>query len=96
MQIPDLPKINSDRLWQRHLDLAALGATKAGGVYRLALSAEDIAAYALIADWAGESGFTVQLDAIGNMFICRPGRGAVAKRGRQRVTHGHAALRGPV
>jgi N-carbamoyl-L-amino-acid hydrolase len=73
MQIPDLPKINSDRLWQRHLDLAALGATKAGGVHRLALSPEDIAAHVLIAGWAGESGLTVQLDAIGNMFICRPG-----------------------
>ena len=74
MQIPVLPKINTDRLWQRHLDLAALGATKAGGVHRLAMSPEDITAHVLVADWAKESGFTVQLDAIGNMFICRPGR----------------------
>ena len=33
--------ISQQRLWQRHMDLAAIGATPRGGVNRLALSAED-------------------------------------------------------
>lgn len=78
MDIGQLPKINSDRLWQRHLELASFGATKAGGVYRLALSDEDIAAHRRIADWALARGFSLELDAIGNMFIRRQGRDASA------------------
>lgn len=67
------PEINSERLWQRHVDMAKIGATKGGGVHRLALTAEDIAAHRLLADWAEARGFTVALDDIGNMFIRRQG-----------------------
>lgn len=68
-----LPAINADRLWQRHIELAAIGATPAGGVHRMALTPEDIAAHRLIADWALARGFTVELDRIGNMFVRRLG-----------------------
>jgi len=69
----DLPTINADRLRRRHLALAAIGATEAGGLNRLALSGEDIQAHALIAGWAADRGFAVEIDAIGNFFIRRPG-----------------------
>ena len=53
--------------------MAALGATPAGGVHRLALGAEDIEAHRLLAEWARPRGFSIQLDDIGNMFIRREG-----------------------
>ena len=67
------PKINAERVWQRHMDLAKIGATDGGGVHRLALSDLDIEAHVLIDQWARQRGFTVELDVIGNMFIGRPG-----------------------
>ncbi|MGI9410838.1 MAG: M20 family metallo-hydrolase [Hyphomicrobiaceae bacterium] len=65
--------INADRVWARHMELAAIGATEGGGVHRLALSDLDIEAHRLLARWAGERGYSIELDAIGNMFIRRPG-----------------------
>ena len=67
------PKINAERVWQRHMDLARIGATQGGGVHRLALTDLDIEAHGLLHQWAQKRGFTTELDAIGNMFICRPG-----------------------
>jgi beta-ureidopropionase / N-carbamoyl-L-amino-acid hydrolase len=67
------PRINAERVWQRHMELAAIGATSGGGVHRLALSAEDIAAHRLLADWAAARDFTTEVDGIGNMFIRRQG-----------------------
>lgn len=67
------PKINAERTWQRHMDLAKIGATDGGGVHRLALSDLDIDAHRQLADWAQARGFAVELDVIGNMFIRRPG-----------------------
>ncbi len=67
------PEIDAGRLWQRHLAMADIGATPAGGVHRLALTDEDIEAHRLLADWAGPRGFSIELDAIGNMFIRREG-----------------------
>lgn len=72
----NLPKIDADRLWQRHVDMAALGATPAGGVHRLALGEEDIEAHRLLAGWAEKRGFSIHLDRIGNMFILRDGSDA--------------------
>lgn len=69
----EYPKINAERLWQRHLDMAKLGATPGGGVHRLALTQEDIEAHRLLAEWAAPHGFSVALDPIGNMFIRREG-----------------------
>lgn len=67
------PEINAERLWQRHMDMAKIGETKGGGVHRLALSSEDIEAHVLLAKWAEVRGFSIALDAIGNMFIRRNG-----------------------
>lgn len=67
------PKINAERVWQRHLELAKIGATAGGGVHRLALTDLDIEAHCLIANWAQDRGFGVELDAMGNMFVRRQG-----------------------
>ncbi|MFY0611151.1 MAG: M20 family metallo-hydrolase [Hyphomicrobiaceae bacterium] len=67
------PKINAERVWQRHMELAKIGETAGGGVHRLALTDLDIEAHVLINQWALQRGFAVELDAIGNMFVSRPG-----------------------
>ena len=66
-------KVDEARLWQRHVDMAKLGGTPRGGVRRLALDANDVAARRLLADWARPHGWHVSMDAIGNLFIRRPG-----------------------
>jgi len=70
------PKINAERVWQRHMAMARIGATEGGGVHRLALDERDIEAHCLINGWARDRGFITELDSIGNMFICRPGASA--------------------
>ena len=65
--------VREDRLWQRHADMAKLGGTPKGGVNRQALSAEDAAARNLLASWARARGFGIETDAIGNLFVRRPG-----------------------
>jgi beta-ureidopropionase / N-carbamoyl-L-amino-acid hydrolase len=66
-------RIDEGRLWQRHMDMARCGATAKGGVNRQALSAADGEARVLIVGWARECGYEVATDAIGNLFIRRPG-----------------------
>ena len=65
--------VREDRLWQRHMDIAAIGATGRGGVNRQALTPEDGQARRLMLEWASEHGFTASTDAIGNLFIRRAG-----------------------
>ncbi|MEM6761582.1 MAG: Zn-dependent hydrolase [Pseudomonadota bacterium] len=66
-------KINPERLWSTLMETAAFGATKKGGIRRLALSDED----KLVRDWfksaCEDAGLTVSVDRIGNMFATRPG-----------------------
>lgn len=49
-------------------DSSAIGATPAGGLHRLAASAEDGAVRDLFSAWLRERGFEVRVDAIGNLF----------------------------
>src|SRR5579864_5028856 len=70
--------VKEDRLWRRHAEMAKLGGTPKGGVNRQALSAEDAAARNLLAAWAGQRGFAVFTDAIGNLFVRREGSDASA------------------
>jgi len=69
-----IPSINRDRLWQAHMDIAAIGPTPEGGSCRLALSAEDGATRALLRRWCAELGLAVTQDGIGNFFARRAGR----------------------
>ena len=65
--------VDERRLWQRHLQLAQLGAREDGGVNRQALSHEDGLARVQLKAWAEESGYGFTADEIGNVFIRREG-----------------------
>ena len=65
---------NADRLWRSIETINKIGATTAGGVCRLALSDEDKEARDLFRRWCADAGCKVRIDAIGNIFACRPGR----------------------
>ena len=67
-----LQAVREDRLWQRHMDMASIGATGRGGVNRQALTAEDTEARARLLAWAARRGFSASADAIGNVFIRSP------------------------
>lgn len=53
--------------------MALIGPSPDGGSTRLALTKEDIAGRAQLAEWATSRGFKVFLDDIGNMFVRREG-----------------------
>jgi N-carbamoyl-L-amino-acid hydrolase len=70
--------VDQDRLWQRHMEMARIGAIAGNGVDRAAFSKEDIAARRLLIEWAERRGFTIAMDAIGNLFVRRAGDDANA------------------
>lgn len=63
-----MPPINGDRLLQRIMDLASIGAIDGGGCARLALTDEDAAGRDLVVGWMHELGLTVTTDVIGNII----------------------------
>ncbi len=65
--------IDGERLWQRLMALARIGATPRGGVCRLALTDLDRQGRELFVQWARELGCSVRVDAIGNLFARRAG-----------------------
>lgn len=73
MPAPHSPQIDSHRLWQSLMDLAAIGATELGGVRRLALTDLDRQGRDRVCDWLREAGCSIRVDAIGNIFAIRPG-----------------------
>jgi N-carbamoyl-L-amino-acid hydrolase len=68
------PTIDADRLWRSLMDMAEIGPTPEGGSCRLALTPEDTEARALFLRWCQPLGLHHEQDAIGNMFLRRPGR----------------------
>src|SRR5207245_7536210 len=70
--------VKEDRLWQRHLQIAEIGATGRGGVNRQALTPEDAEARRRVLAWAAARGFEASVDPIGNFFIRRAGRSPTA------------------
>ena len=71
-------RVDEARLWRRHAEMAEIGAIPNNGVNRAAFSAEDIRARRLLLSWAKARSFEVTADAIGNMFVRRPGTDAGA------------------
>ena len=71
-------RVSEERLWRRLMEMAQIGAIPGNGVNRAALSKEDIAARKLLIGWARERNFEVGVDAIGNLFVRRPGQDAAA------------------
>ena len=66
-------RVDADRLWRRHEEMAKIGAIPGNGVNRAAFSPEDIRARSLLLQWAAARKFEVSADAIGNLFVRRPG-----------------------
>src|SRR5215475_7350731 len=66
-------EINGERLWAALQRCGEIGRFRGSGVRRLALSQEDKQVRDLIVAWASESGCTVEIDAVGNIFARRPG-----------------------
>ena len=69
-------QINSGRLWGSLMDLAKIGATPKGGVRRLTLTDVDRQGRDQFVRWCKESGLSIEIDAIGNIFARRPGTDA--------------------
>lgn len=67
-------RVNGARLWERHEQLAALGATSRGGVNRQALSDAEFAARRQLIMWAEPLGLTPTHDPAGNLFLRYRGR----------------------
>ncbi len=65
--------IDEKRLWDMHMEMAKFGATAKGGVCRECLTPEDNQARMLFAEWGRKLNCAVAVDAIGNMFLRRPG-----------------------
>jgi N-carbamoyl-L-amino-acid hydrolase len=65
--------VDAQRLWQRLMTLARIGATPRGGVCRLALTELDRQGREQFMAWARELGCTLRVDAIGNLFARRAG-----------------------
>lgn len=65
--------IDGSRLWRSLMEMAAIGATPAGGVRRLALTDEDKAGRDLFIRWCRESGCSIRIDQMGNIFARRAG-----------------------
>ena len=70
-------QINEDRLWQRLMEMAKIGATPAGGCNRQALSDLDHEGRQLFERWCTEAGCSIERDAIGNVFARRHGKQAL-------------------
>ena len=70
--------VNEQRLWQRHAEMAQIGAIPGNGVNRAALSKEDIVARKLLLSWAAKRNYSVSADGIGNLFLRRAGTDANA------------------
>jgi len=67
-------RINAKRLQNTLEEMAKIGATRAGGVQRLALTEEDKQARDLFIEWLNELNLDVNIDEMGNIFGKRPGK----------------------
>lgn len=69
-------RINGDRLWQRLMSMARIGATQKGGCNRQALTTEDKLGRDLFIQWCETAGCQVRVDEMGNIFARRQGEDA--------------------
>jgi len=61
--------VDGKRLWSRHMSMARIGATAAGGVNRQALSDEDIEARRQLMAWGSDIGLVAYTDPMANLFL---------------------------
>ena len=67
------PTIQSKRLWQSLMEMSEIGQTLGGGVCRLALTDEDLAARKLFIKWCEDAKLIIRVDELGNIFARRAG-----------------------
>jgi allantoate deiminase len=70
--VKDRP-IDGERLWNRLVEMSAIGAQEGGGITRRSFTAEERAAKDLVVTYMEEAGLSVREDAIGNLFGRREG-----------------------
>jgi N-carbamoyl-L-amino-acid hydrolase len=66
-------RVDGQRLWNTLERFAEIGATARGGCNRQALTDEDRSGRDQFTAWAKEAGCTATVDAIGNLYVRRPG-----------------------
>ena len=71
--MPDA-RIDGDRLWASLMEMAKIGATAKGGVNRQTLTDGDKQSRDLFVEWCRQSGCSVRIDRLGNIFARRDGR----------------------
>lgn len=76
-------RVDQDRLLDRLVQLAAVGAIDGGGVCRLALTDEDRAARDLVVTWMRDLAMDVRVDAIGNVIATWGGAPAADRGGSE-------------
>lgn len=66
--------VDPERLWARHMALAAVGGLGNGGVNRQALTSAEGQARSMVIDWGRAIGLTPAIDPVGNLFLRYAGR----------------------
>ncbi|KQL48306.1 allantoate amidohydrolase [Brevibacillus choshinensis] len=66
--------INAERLWDRLMQLGAIGTQEVGGITRLSFSPEERAAKDLVTGFMKEAGLTVREDEVGNLIGRKEGK----------------------
>lgn len=66
-------RIDGARLWDSLMQMAAIGATQAGGCNRQALTDEDKQGRDLFVQWCRDIGCDIRVDRMGNIFARRAG-----------------------
>ena len=69
-------RADRDRLWGSIMEMGRIGATPGGGVGRIALTDLDRQARDLFVTWCEESGCSLRVDRMGNIFARRDGSDA--------------------
>jgi len=67
-------RINKQRLWDSLMEMGEIGGTEKGGCCRLALTDLDKQGRNLFVKWCEESGCSITVDKMGNIFARRPGQ----------------------
>lgn len=67
-------RINPQRLWDMHMEMAKIGPGVAGGNNRQTLTEDDRLGRELFKRWCEAAGMTITVDRMGNMFARRPGK----------------------
>jgi beta-ureidopropionase / N-carbamoyl-L-amino-acid hydrolase len=67
-------RVNQQRLWKSHVQMAEIGALPLGGSCRLSLSEDDKKGRELFIGWCREAGCDIRIDKMGCIYARRPGK----------------------